>query len=439
MKRTGLFTIALILGSASAPLRAQDFYWNAAGARSLALGGAYVPSSSGVLEALATNPAGLSVLAGRSLDLSVTGMFARGSFSNSANQDSPMTTAPGVMPYGGFGMPIGHSRFSFGVGVLPELMSVSDWRYTDAPGVAGASYGLQEQKSAILAARSAAGMSVSFGPKLAVGVTVGADYNRNTLEAPYIFQQQPVLAGLKTMLDLHTSGVGWNTSAGIIARPSRKLTLGLSWKSETVINSEGSASGNAGAQFAALGLGGVPAGFQYSASVNNVLPQSAIASINWRVNPRWLLAFQTNWVDWKDAFVTLPVALTNGTNPAINGLLNSTSLNDGVPLNWKDQVSVHGGFERLLTESVSVRGGFAHGNNPVPSSTLSPLTAAIMSNQITTGLGYRLGRYRFDLAYAYGLQGRASVQQSALLSGEYSNSLVKVGTQSLTLNTAIQF
>ena len=110
-----------------------------------------------------------------------------------------------------------------------------------------------------------------------------------------------------------------------------------------------------------------------------------------------------------------------------------------MPLDWKDQFSFHGGFERLLTESVSVRGGFAHANNPVPNSTLSPLTAAIMANQITTGLGYRHGRYRFDLAYAYGLRGQAGVQRSALLSGEYSNSQVQVGTQSLTLNTSIQF
>lgn len=429
----------LILGLGTTPVHAQDFYWNAAGARSLALGGVYVPSSTGVVEALASNPAGLTVLNGRTLDLSVTGMFARGSFTNSANQNAPMTTSPGVMPYGAFGTPIGHSRFSFGIGVIPEMMSVSDWRYVDAPGVAGATYGVQEQKAAILAARSVAGFGISFGPRLAVGATVGVDYNQNTLQAPYIFQQQAVLAGLKTMLDLHTSGIGWNTSVGVIARPSRKLTFGLAWKSCTVINSEGNASGDAGAQFAALGLTGVPADFRYSANVRNVLPQSMIGSLNWRVNPRWLLAFQTNWVNWKDAFVTLPVALTHGTNAAINGLLNSTSLNDGVPLDWKDQFSFHGGFERLLSESVSVRGGFAHGNNPVPNSTLSPLTAAIMANQIATGLGYRHGRYRFDLAYAYGLRGQASVQHSALLSGEYSNSQVQVGTQSLTLNTSIQF
>jgi long-subunit fatty acid transport protein len=108
-------------------------------------------------------------------------------------------------------------------------------------------------------------------------------------------------------------------------------------------------------------------------------------------------------------------------------------------VNWKDQFSFHGGVERLLTENVSVRGGYAHANNPVPASTLSPLTAAIMTNQLTTGIGYRRGRWRFDLAYAIDPTAQENVAHSGLLSGEYSNSRVRIGTQSVALNTGFQF
>ena len=41
---------------------------------------------------------------------------------------------------------------------------------------------------------------------------------------------------------------------------------------------------------------------------------------------------------------------------------------------------------------MSIRAGFAHSNNPVPASTLSPLTAAIMTNQLSTGIGYQLNK-----------------------------------------------
>jgi long-chain fatty acid transport protein len=429
----------LACGAIATGLHAQDFYSTTTSARSQAVGGVYIPSSSGALDALATNPAGLSTLTTRTLDLSVTAMFARGTFSNSVNQNSPLQDSPGVMPYGAFGMPIGHSRFTIGVGFLPELMSVSDWKYVDAPGAAGATYGLQTQKSAILAGRSVAAVSYSFNRAIAVGASIGVDYNSNTLDAPYIFQSHPALAGLKTLLDLHTNGVGTNYSFGIVASPTKRVQFGVAWKSRTTIDSDGTATGNIGAQLSAIGLGAARPDFAYDAHVRNVLPQSVIGHIVWKVDPRWTLAFQTNWVNWKDAFVTLPVALTNGNNADINGLLGTNTLNDGVPLHWKDALSFHGGVERSITESVTLRGGYAHGNSPVPNSTLSPLTAAIMKDQLTTGLGYRHGRARYDLGYGFGFQAHQSVGQSSLLSGEYSNSRVGIGTQALTLNTSFQF
>ena len=303
----------------------------------MALGGVYLPSAArSTLDALAAaNPAGLTELNARTVDLSVTSIFARGSFSDTVNNNSPLRVSPGVIPYGAFGMPMGNSRFSFGVGLVPEIMSVSNWNYVDAPGVAGASYGLQQQKSAILAARSVAGIGYRLSSKISVGVSVGAVYNSNTLDAPYIFQTNPVLAGLKTLLDLHTTGVGWNTSAGVILRPSSKVQVNAAWKSRTTIDSTGSASGNLAQQLAALGLAAPPS-FQYSAMVHNVLPQSVLAGVSRRVDGRWTFALQSNWINWNNAFNGLPAwYLTNGTNAAVNGLLNSTSLNDRVPVLWR--------------------------------------------------------------------------------------------------------
>ena len=63
-----LIVLALIAPSAFA----QSFYWNTASARSTALGGVFVPSSSDPLDALATNPAALTSLSAPSVDLSVS-------------------------------------------------------------------------------------------------------------------------------------------------------------------------------------------------------------------------------------------------------------------------------------------------------------------------------------------------------------------------------
>jgi long-subunit fatty acid transport protein len=170
-----------------------------------------------------------------------------------------------------------------------------------------------------------------------------------------------------------------------------------------------------------------------------MLPQSVNGNIVWYANPQWVLAFQTDWVNWHNAFVNLPVTLTNGTNATINSVAGSTTLVDGVPLNWKDQYSFHAGVERLLFENTSLRFGYAYGNNPVPSGTLTPLTGAIMTNQLSTGFNYRLGRSNFDLAYTFDPISQQHVQQSNLLAGEYNNSTTRVGLQSLSLGYSFQF
>ena len=430
-----MLCVVALLGTAA---RAQDFYWNTASVRSNGMGGVYVASSTDVVDALAANPAGLSYLRGRNLNLSADAVFARGSFSNSVNDGAPLGTSAGVVPFGAFGMPIGHTRYSFGVGVMPELLSTADWHYVDAPGTAGATYGLQQQKSAINAVRMSAGLGISLGSRFSLGATVGAVYNTNTLQAPYIFQSQPQLAGLKTLLDLHTNGIGWNASVGAMGQVTKKVHAGLAWKSRTVINSTGSASGDVYAQFAALGIN-APSAFTYSAKVQNVLPQSLLASVAWQANPRWLFAFQADWINWSNSFVVLPVSLTNGTNAVINSVVGGDSMQDGVPLHWKDQYGFHVGAEYHLLENTSVRAGFAHANSPVPDSTLTPLNAAILSNEISTGLSYVHGRSRYEISYGFRPEANQSVTQSSLFAGEYNNSTVHVGTQSVSIGYSFQF
>ena len=67
----------------------------------------------------------------------------------------------------------------------------------------------------------------------------------------------------------------------------------------------------------------------------------------------------------------------------------------------------------------------------MPDSTLSPLTAAIGRQTVSAGIGYRHGRWNVDVAYALDPTAQQSVGQSLLKSGEYDNSRVRLGTQSL--------
>ncbi|MGI4854881.1 MAG: OmpP1/FadL family transporter [Janthinobacterium lividum] len=435
-----ILTSACVCAGAAAPgLHAQGFYWNTASAKAMGLGGIYVPSSTSVLDAMSVNPAGLSELRRPVLEGAANAVFSRGTFSNIVNNRATMQTGPGVAPSGAFGIPLGHSRYTLGVFALPELTSVSNWAYVDAPGTAGASYGLQQNKSAIVALRSAVGLSARLGPRVSVGATLGATYNSNTLHSPYIFQTQPTVKGLKTLLDLRTSGFGVNSSAGILVRPGRRVQLGVGYRNATRITSTGVANGNLGVQLAAAGLGGARPDFRYDATVRNVLPQSISVHTLITLTPRLSLALGGEWVNWKRAFKTLSVDLKNGNNADVNGLLQSTSLHDDVPLDWKNQFPVRVGLERSLGESLVARAGYVHVNKAVPASTATPLTAAIFTDQVSAGGGYHKNNFSLDAAYTFVPTAMSRTGISKLQAGEYNHSAVGVGLQSVTLSTVFVF
>ena len=246
-----------------------------------------------------------------------------------------------------------------------------------------ASFGSIPKISELLALRNTAGIGY-LNSRLSFGATVGWVYNRNVFQAPYIFQSNPILAGLKTSLDLRTSGYGLNESFGLIYRPSRKLEWGLSYQTPTVIQSRGQANGNAQQQFRSLGLNFRP-DFTYQAQVETRLPRSVTAHAGWQVNTRLRAGVQVNWIGWSRAFDKLRVALRNGNNTDINAFTGSTSLFDSVPLLWRNQAVVRLGLEYAVGESGFLRAGYSHASNPVPSSTLTPLTASIFSNAISAG------------------------------------------------------
>jgi long-chain fatty acid transport protein len=427
-----LLTAPLAQGQGSAALG------NGLSAASIARGGTNVATSGSALDAVEGNPAGFAGVDTRMLDISAVALVAGGSFSNAANTNAKLTGVAGALPYGAFVTPLGKSHWAAAVGVTPEILMRANWHYNDAPGFAGVTYGYQKQETQIVAVRSSLGLARTFGSKWSAGATVGIVYNQNDLHSPYIFQQQASLAGMKVLLNLTTRGYGWNGGAGVQWQPSSRLRAGLAWKSGTTLRTQGDASGSASALFTKLGIPADPA-YSYHAQVMNHLPQAFDAGVTWQMNHyvRWSL--QGDFTAWGQAFQQLPITLTNGTNATINSVVGANTFNDAVPLHWNNQGTFHTGVEVPVRESMTLRGGYSYMTNPVPSSTLLPLTAAIMQNSIAAGAGYHHGRWTYDAAYQAQLPATQSVGVSSIKSGEYNNSSVKVWTQSVTLSTRLKF
>ena len=410
---------------------------NGLSAAAIGRGGTIAAERGDPLDAVEGNPAGAAGMGSRVLNATGLVAFEAGSFRNVANANGRLSGRAGALPYGAFAMPLG-GKWSGMVGFTPEILLRANWQYVDAPGTAGATYGLQEQETQIIALRTSAGVARKFGAHWAGGATVGLVYNTNDLHAPYIFQEQPELAGLKVLLALKTHGFGVNGSAGVQWEPNSRFRAGLAWKSGTSIHTHGDASGTASAQFAALGIAADPT-FKYSANVENHLPQGFSGGWSWQMK-RWLTwKGQGDFTGWGQAFRELPIKLTGGTNATINSVAGSSTLVDAVPLRWNNQAGVHVGVESPVGEKVTLRAGYGWMSNPVPSSTLMPLTAAIFQQSVAVGGGWTQGRVRVDGAYQVQLPSTESVGKSSILSGEYDNSRVRLMTQSVTVSGRVVF
>ena len=429
--------LPLAILTATAQMKAVDLYGAAPTARSIGLAGIFTNSTSGPTDALAANPAGLAFAGRPLLEISGMGVLASGTFRNSSPFAGNLDGNAGVAGSAALASRIGHSRISLGLGVFPVSLLSDNWKYFDPPGTAGVSYGLQANRSAFLALQPTIGLAVQVNSRVAVGVSLGTVYNANTLQTPYVFQNN-AFSGLKTLLDLHTSGLGVNGSVGTIVRATRNIEFGAAYKTPTDVETHGVATGSASALFSALGVSSDPA-FRYRARVDNIFPQTVSANVSWQARPRLVTHVQGDWINWQRSFVSLPVALTGGTNSTINSLLSSASLNDSVPLHWRNHSKWRAAVEYSLLENLTLLGGYSFASNPVPSRTLTPMTADIMQHGLSTGVAYHHNRYGIELAYQANLPASASVDRSDLLAGEYDHSRVNVRLQTVVLTTGIRF
>jgi long-chain fatty acid transport protein len=431
----GLGLLACVL-AAAAHGQGSSTLGNGLSAAAIARGGETVTERSSPLDAVEGNPAGLVGTTTGTLDLGAVGLVAGGSFSNAVNPSGSLRGVAGALPYGVYAAPAGGWVLS--AGVTPQILMKANWHYNDAPGTLGVTYGYQQQESQTIAVRSSVGAAREFGAHWSAGATLGVVYNYNDLHAPYIFQTQPQLAGLKVLLGIKTQGYGWNGSAGVQWQPSSRMRAGLAWKSGTTLRTVGRASGTASALFTALKITADPT-YAYHAQVENHLPQAFAGGVAWRTRGGVNIAFEGAFTAWGQAFQQLPITLTQGTNATINSVVGANNFNDTVPLNWRNQGTFHGGIELPVREVWTVRAGYTYGSNPVPSTTLTPLTAAIMQQGVATGAGWTRNRWRYDIAYQAQLPVTETVTQSILQAGEYNNSKVRVWTQSVTLSARVKF
>ena len=265
-------------------LHANGIYRDGFGAQSMAMGGANTAWAADSLGAMTANPAGLGFLAGPQFNLGFIGAITEGTFSKGTNSNGHLDESLRALPEAALGIPLKNTPVTLGISFVPDSLMLADWTFNDPPGGLGGnvSYGRQRHNSEIILLRPALGAAIKITPQLSFGISAGLLYNENKLQTPYTFQNlQPAadapFNGAKTLLDLHTTGFGWNVQAGVLYTPRTNLQVGLSYVSPSRLYTTGDASGDPYAQF------GAPPGalaFHYDAHVRNVFPQEASAGLS---------------------------------------------------------------------------------------------------------------------------------------------------------------
>lgn len=376
--------------------------------------------------AVLSNPALLSDI-DNGFNFTLASLRVNSDFTSKLGEVADADKGPGILPELGFKGTLGDNGWSWGAGFTVQSALRADFTFQDPPGTAGVSYGVQQHLSEWVIAKLGGALSYQISDRLSAGLSLGLAYNRNRLDAPYIFQSHPVLTGLKVLVDLEVDDLALTSALGLNYRASDSLKLNLAYSLRTDFSADGDLSGNLGQ----LGLG-IQETFRYNANVETALPAVLMAGATWQATERLTLGLQWDRVFWENSFDVLPIRLTQGSNADLNAFLGADSIVDVAPLDWRDQDTFHIGGEYLLVGGGKLRLGYESSEAPVPRRTFTPMTGAILDQAWTAGLQFRLGRRDIDVAYRFAQGDDLLVVDSDLAGGEYAGT-----SQTLELHTFV--
>jgi long-chain fatty acid transport protein len=130
-------------------------------------------------------------------------------------------------------------------------------------------------------------------------------------------------------------------------------------------------------------------------------PEQYGAGVQWRPTQKVMIALDVKRYLWSDAMELITL---NATEPNVPGFPSPAPLPPFV-FQWEDQTVYALGAEGRISEAITLRGGYNHGDSPVPGETLSTLFPATVEDHVTLGLGWTTKKgHTFNFAVERGLE-----------------------------------
>ncbi|MFP2996770.1 outer membrane protein transport protein [Spongiivirga sp. MCCC 1A20706] len=324
------------------------------------------------------NPASMSFLNGElNVSLGVSGVFSNVAFQN---QDLGISTATDnsirtpVYAYGTYKI---NNWLSAGLAVYTPYGSSVTWP-TDWAGshlvnnIELQSIFIQPTVSVKLSDH----LSIGGGPIYAIG---SVNFNRN------LSRTLSNTEGARTNVTIDDKGItAWGYNVGLLFRASGKLNVGISYRSEIIVEAE---NGDADFENVPSALPGDFSDTTFDASLP--LPAELTVGLSYQINNKVLVAFDFNRAYW-NVYKSLDVQFDNSAGLSRN------------PRNYKNASTYRFGLQYTANQRFVLRGGFYFDESPIQDGFYAPETPRNDSVGFTGGFTININpRLAVDTSFLY--------------------------------------
>jgi long-chain fatty acid transport protein len=267
------------------------------------------------------------------------------------------------------------------------------------------------------------GAAVKVNDRLAVGGTFGVAVSHAELEGPYTLQNAGLFSGLPTLVDLQATGATPVFSFGLQYELTEATTFGMTYQSVSRFELEGSTL----VTIPVLGSA------RYDTHVDMTWPETLGFGLRHELCPHRILSAELVWFNWSGAFDSIGVQMSDADR------LLFPDINEQLPLNWQDTLSLKFGYEQVLPNGHVARCGYIYHRNPVPDGTLTPYIQAILEHAFSVGYGVQWRGWEIDASYMFLFSPEVTVGTSDLLGGDFSNSINQAFIHALGLSVIKRF
>jgi long-chain fatty acid transport protein len=368
-KTVSFFTILAFLAGS---VFAGGFQINEHSARAMAMGGAFTGLANDASAAY-FNPAGMTQLTGWNMSLGTTiispsGSF-RGVYPETTEYDLQKQTFTPINVYAVgqitdklyFGFSVNNP---FGLGTRWDDDWVGKYLAVDT-----------ELKTFYF------GFNLAYKINDVFSIAAGLNYAYGDVTImKYVPIPDPLAGDFKLTLDGDDTAIGYNVS--LFIKPSDAFSFGISFRSETPFEFEGTATSE---EYPAQLEGRLPSGDITAAFT---APMNISTGVAWHANEKLTLTADYQYVGWS-SYDKIEVVFADGSK--------SVSVRD-YDNSWIARV----GGEYNFSDAVDFRAGFLYDKNPVKDELVEPSLPDADRMGFNVGLGYMFTeKFGIDLAYMY--------------------------------------